>query len=102
MVLYALAMVLVIVGVDLLLFRDRPWPRLMANVGIVLVFTSCYVRFTGRPSRTIPDGQCGRRQRAVDTPCSVARARASVTHCSAPSRPLQDAPSTDLPGSRSL
>jgi hypothetical protein len=43
--LYGLAMVVVIVGVDLLLFRDLPWPRLMVNVGIVLVFGACYFRF---------------------------------------------------------
>lgn len=49
LVLYGLAMVVVIVGVDLLLFRDLPWPRLMANAGIVLVFAACYFRFL-RPS----------------------------------------------------
>jgi protein-S-isoprenylcysteine O-methyltransferase Ste14 len=48
-VLYVLAMVVVIVGVDVLLFRDLPWPRLMVNVGIVLVFAACYFRFL-RPS----------------------------------------------------
>ena len=38
-------MVAVIVGVDLLFFRDYFWPRLAANVGIVLVFGAFYVRF---------------------------------------------------------
>jgi len=44
-VLYALIMVAVIVTVDLLIFRDHPWPRLAANVGIVLVFGAFYFRF---------------------------------------------------------
>ncbi|HEY1812684.1 MAG TPA: hypothetical protein VGG74_10090 [Kofleriaceae bacterium] len=43
--LYVLALVAVVVGVDVLLFRDRFWPRLMVNVGIVLVFWACYLRF---------------------------------------------------------
>ena len=44
-VLYALAMVAVIVGVDLAFFRNRLWERLMVNVGIVLVFGAFYLRF---------------------------------------------------------
>ncbi|HEY7859041.1 MAG TPA: hypothetical protein VIC82_11135 [Candidatus Nanopelagicales bacterium] len=44
-VLYALVMVAVIVGLDVLFFRDRPWERLAANVGIVLVFGAFYLRF---------------------------------------------------------
>jgi hypothetical protein len=44
-VLYALAMVAAIVAVDLVLFRDHPWPRLAANVGIVLLFGAFYFRF---------------------------------------------------------
>ena len=44
-VLYALAMVAVIVCVDLAFFRDRPLPRLAVNVGIVLVFAAFYFRF---------------------------------------------------------
>lgn len=43
--LYVLAMVAVIVGVDILLFRNHIWPRLMVNVGIVLVFVAFYFRF---------------------------------------------------------
>ena len=46
-VLYGLAMVAVIVAVDLLFFRDHPWPRLAANFGIVLLFGAFYVRFLG-------------------------------------------------------
>ena len=47
-VLYALAMVAVIVGVDLAFVRNRLWERLMVNVGIVLVFAAFYLRFFGR------------------------------------------------------
>ena len=44
-VLYVLAMVAVVVGVDILFFRNRLWPRLAVNVGIVLVFGAFYFRF---------------------------------------------------------
>jgi hypothetical protein len=44
-VLCVLALVVVVVGVDLLFFRDRFWERLMVNVGIVLVFGAFYSRF---------------------------------------------------------
>jgi hypothetical protein len=44
-VLYVLVMVAVIVGVDVLFFRDQPWERLAVNVGIVLVFGAFYLRF---------------------------------------------------------
>lgn len=47
-VVYVVAMVVVIVGVDILLFRDHIWERLMANVGIVLVFVAFYLRFLHR------------------------------------------------------
>ena len=43
--LYALTMVAVVVGVDVLFFRDHFWPRLMVNLGIVLVFGAFYLRF---------------------------------------------------------
>lgn len=47
-VLYVLAMVAVVVGVDLLFFRDRTWfwERLASNVGIVLLFVAFYFRFS--------------------------------------------------------
>jgi type IV secretory pathway VirB2 component (pilin) len=48
-VLYVLAMVAVIVGVDVLFFRNQFWERLAVNVGIVLVFGACYFRFLKRP-----------------------------------------------------
>jgi hypothetical protein len=44
-VLYAFAMIAIVVIVDLLFFRDQPWARLLANVGIVLVFGAFYLRF---------------------------------------------------------
>jgi len=44
-VLYLVAMVAVIVGVDFAFFRDRFWERLMVNIGIVLVFAAFYLRF---------------------------------------------------------
>lgn len=43
--LYVAAMTAVIVGVDFAFFRDRFWARLLANIGIVLVFAAFYLRF---------------------------------------------------------
>jgi hypothetical protein len=48
-VLYVLALVAVVVGVDVLFFRNRFWERLAVNVGIVLVFGAFYMRFMNRP-----------------------------------------------------
>jgi hypothetical protein len=48
-VLFVVAMAAIIVGVDVLFFRNQFWPRLMANVGIVLVFAAFYLRFYGLP-----------------------------------------------------
>ena len=42
-------LVLVIVAVDLLFFRNRFWERLMVNVGIVVVFAAFYFRFVKHP-----------------------------------------------------
>ena len=47
--LYVLAMVAIVVGVDVLFLRDQFWPRLAANVGIVLVFVTFYFRFLKHP-----------------------------------------------------
>ena len=47
-VFYVLALVAIVVGVDVLFFRHRFWERLMANVGIVLVFAAFYLRFLKR------------------------------------------------------
>lgn len=44
-VIYVLAMAAVVVGVDVLFFRQQFWPRLAVNVGIVLVFGAFYFRF---------------------------------------------------------
>jgi len=44
-VLYVLAMIAVVVGVDLLFFRHQFWARLAVNIGIVLVFVAFYFRF---------------------------------------------------------
>ena len=45
LVIYVLAMVVVVVGVDILFFRHEVWERLAANVGIVLLFGAFYFRF---------------------------------------------------------
>lgn len=46
---YVAAMVIVIVGVDLLFFKNRFWERLLVNAAIVLAFAAFYLRFFGRP-----------------------------------------------------
>jgi hypothetical protein len=45
----AVAMIAVIVTVDVLIFRNHFWERLMVNVGIVLVFAAFYLRFLKHP-----------------------------------------------------
>jgi hypothetical protein len=47
-VLYVLAMVAIVVGVDVLFLRHQFWPRLIANVGIVAVFAAVYFLFLKR------------------------------------------------------
>ena len=47
--LYVLALIAVVVGVDILFFRHHFWARLIVNVGIVLVFAAVYFRFLKRP-----------------------------------------------------
>jgi hypothetical protein len=47
--LYGLVMIAVVVGVDLLFFRDRFWGRLLVNIGIVLMFAAFYIRFLKNP-----------------------------------------------------
>jgi hypothetical protein len=44
-VVYVLALVAVVVGVDILFFRHHFWERLIVNVGIVLVFLAFGLRF---------------------------------------------------------
>ena len=48
-VLYVLALVPVVVGVDVLFFKNHFWERLIVNVGIVLVFAAFGLRFLKRP-----------------------------------------------------
>jgi type IV secretory pathway VirB2 component (pilin) len=48
-VLYAVVMIAVIIGLDVAFFRDRFWERLIANIGIVLVFAAFYLRFLRHP-----------------------------------------------------
>jgi hypothetical protein len=52
-VLYVVAMVAVIVGVDFAFLRNRFWERLAVNIGIVLVFGAFYWGFL-RHSRGSP------------------------------------------------
>ena len=47
--LYLVAMVIVIVAVDFAFFRSRFWERLMANIGIVMVFAAFYLRYLRGP-----------------------------------------------------
>jgi type IV secretory pathway VirB2 component (pilin) len=44
-VLYVVVLIIVVVGVDLLFFKNRFWERLIVNIGIVLVFAAFYLRF---------------------------------------------------------
>lgn len=46
---YVAAMIAVIVGVDLAFFRNRLLERLIANIGIVLLFAAFYLRFFRQP-----------------------------------------------------
>jgi uncharacterized membrane protein len=45
LVAFVAAMIIVIVGLDVILFRDHFWERLLVNIGIVLVFGAFYLRF---------------------------------------------------------
>lgn len=42
---FVIALIAAVVTVDTLFFRDRFWMRLVANMGIVLVFVTFYLRF---------------------------------------------------------
>ena len=44
-VVYVVVMVAVILGLDFAFFRNRFWERLIANIGVVLVFAAFYLRF---------------------------------------------------------
>mgnify|MGYP003334440290 CR=1 FL=1 len=45
---FALVVSVTIVGVDLIFFRHHFWPRLAANIGLVLLFGAIYFRFWKR------------------------------------------------------
>jgi hypothetical protein len=49
LVLYVLAMIGIVVGVDVLFLRHHFWARLIVNIAIVLVFGAVYWRFLRRP-----------------------------------------------------
>jgi hypothetical protein len=49
LLLYVVAMIAVVVGLDLAFFRGRFLERLIANIGVVLLFGAFYLRFFGRP-----------------------------------------------------
>jgi hypothetical protein len=62
-VLYVLALVAVVVGVDVLFFRNRFWERLTVNVGGVLVFWAFYLRFLKHePNQCASPDHCLRRR----------------------------------------
>ncbi len=42
---FLVVMIAVVVGVDMLFFRNHFWERLMVNVGIVVVAIAFYLRF---------------------------------------------------------
>ncbi|WP_022909563.1 hypothetical protein [Aestuariimicrobium kwangyangense] len=46
--LYGLALVVTVVGVDLAFFRGHFLPRLAANVALVLLFAAFWFRYVGR------------------------------------------------------
>jgi hypothetical protein len=46
--LYVVALVVVVVGVDVLFLRHLFWPRLLVNIGIVVVFAAGYFWFLKR------------------------------------------------------
>jgi len=46
---YVAAMIVVIVGLDVLVFRSHFWERLASNVGVVLIFVAVYFRFFNTP-----------------------------------------------------
>jgi hypothetical protein len=47
-VLFVLALIAIVVGVDVLFLGQHFWARLGANVGIVLIFGAFYFRFLKR------------------------------------------------------
>jgi len=54
-VLYVLAMIAIVVGVDVLFLKHQFWPRLLVNIGIVAAFGAVYLLFLKR--RYAPAGR---------------------------------------------
>lgn len=48
-VIYAVALVVIVVGVDVLFLKHDTWLRLIVNIGIVAVFAALYFRFRKSP-----------------------------------------------------
>lgn len=48
-VLYVMLLIGVVVSVDIVFFRHYFWERLTANIGLVMVFASFYLRFFKKP-----------------------------------------------------
>lgn len=48
-VLYVVTLIAIVVGVDVGFFKNRFWERLMANIGIVLVFSAFGLRYLKNP-----------------------------------------------------
>ena len=48
-VIFVVVMIAVIVSMDLLFFKNHLWERLVANIGVVLVFVAFYWRFFKNP-----------------------------------------------------
>ena len=46
---YTVVLILVVVYVDVLFFRNRFWERLIVNIGIVLLFAAFGLRFLKKP-----------------------------------------------------
>ena len=46
---YVLVMAAIIFGMDYALFRNRFWERLLANIGMVMLFAALYLRFIRNP-----------------------------------------------------
>ena len=46
---YILLLIVVVVAIDFLFFKNHFWERLTVNIGIVLVFAAFYFRFLKRP-----------------------------------------------------
>jgi len=49
LVLCIVVLIAVVVSVDVLFLENRFWERLIANIGIVVVFATFYLRFPKNP-----------------------------------------------------